>query len=49
MTSLEHKYYLADLDRSAMTTKTLPPLPGGLAVALFLVGLSALVAVTTLA
>lgn len=49
MTSLEHKFYLADLERSALNTNPLPRLPRALVVIMMLVGLSAVVGLTTLA
>ena len=49
MTPLEHKFYLTDLERSALSIQTLPHLPRGLIAILMLVGLSALVGLSTLA
>lgn len=45
MNDLEHKYYLAEVERSAMAGLNLPKLPRGLLGILLMVGLTAILGV----
>jgi hypothetical protein len=49
MTNLEHKFYLADLERSARNPVSLPRPPSALIVILVLAGLSAIMGAAVLA
>ena len=45
MTDLEHKFYLADVERSAMAAVTLPEMPRGLMAVFLMIGLTAIISV----